>query len=94
MSSPHETIEQTSHTPGGAGSAKPGVVLVFDAGKPAFAVELSDDERALSRPLFLLTDKPTIFACNVKESDLATADSSPSDCSVAMPCCWHTMPAG
>ena len=46
-------------------------------GKPAFAVELSDEERALSRPLFLLTDKPTIFACNVKESDLATADANP-----------------
>jgi len=49
----------------------------LDAGKPAFAVELSDDDRALARPLFLLTDKPTIFACNVKESDLATADTNP-----------------
>ena len=26
---------------------------------------------------FLLTDKPTIFACNVKETDLATADQNP-----------------
>src|SRR5687767_14188249 len=43
----------------------------LDAGKPALTVDLSDDERALSRPLFLLTDKPTIFACNVRESDLA-----------------------
>ena len=49
----------------------------LDSGKPAFAVELSDDERALARPLFLLTDKPTIFACNVKESELATADVQP-----------------
>ena len=49
----------------------------LDAGKPALTVELSPDERALSRPLFLLSDKPTIFACNVKESDLATADSNP-----------------
>jgi ribosome-binding ATPase len=30
----------------------------------------------LSRPHFLLSDKPTIFACNVAESDLATADSN------------------
>ena len=36
-----------------------------------------DDERAFSRPLFLLTDKPTIFACNVKESDLADGGHQP-----------------
>jgi ribosome-binding ATPase len=49
----------------------------LDAGKPALFVDLSAEERALARPLFLLSDKPTIFACNVKESDLATADSNP-----------------
>jgi hypothetical protein len=49
----------------------------LDAGKPALIVELSAEERALARPLFLLSDKPTIFACNVKESDLAAADSNP-----------------
>src|SRR5829696_8507658 len=49
----------------------------LDAGKPALIVDLSAEERALARPLFLLSDKPTIFACNVKESDLATADSNP-----------------
>ena len=49
----------------------------LDSGKPAFTVPLSDDQRALSRPLFLLTDKPTIFACNVTEADLATADVNP-----------------
>ena len=31
----------------------------------------------IAKQFFLLTDKPTIFACNVKESDLATADSNP-----------------
>jgi ribosome-binding ATPase len=49
----------------------------LDAGKPALTAGLGADERALSRPLFLLSDKPTIFACNVKESDLATADANP-----------------
>ena len=49
----------------------------LDAGKPAFAVDLSDQARALARPLFLLTDKPTIFACNVREADLAAADTNP-----------------
>ena len=38
---------------------------------------LSHDDKELLRPLFLLTDKPTIFATNVKESELATADSNP-----------------
>jgi GTP-binding protein YchF len=49
----------------------------LDSGKLAVVLELSPEERALLRPLFLLTDKPTIFACNVKESDLATAETNP-----------------
>jgi GTP-binding protein YchF len=49
----------------------------LNAGKLALSVELTPEELALSRPLFLLTDKPTIFACNVRESDLATADDNP-----------------
>lgn len=49
----------------------------LDAGKPALMVDLTPGERALSRPLFLLSDKPTIFACNVRESDLAAADTNP-----------------
>ena len=54
-----------------------GVMDALDAGRPALNVELTPEERLLVRPLFLLTDKPTIFACNVKEGDLATADSNP-----------------
>ena len=53
------------------------IETALNAGKPALTVELTPEERALSRPLFLLTDKPTIFACNVRETDLATADSNP-----------------
>ncbi len=49
----------------------------LDAGKPALTIELAPEERALAAPLFLLSDKPTIFACNVKDTDLATADSNP-----------------
>ena len=49
----------------------------LDAGKPAITLDLSPEERTLAGSFFLLTDKPTIFACNVKESDLATADSNP-----------------
>jgi len=49
----------------------------INAGKPALTVALTPEEHALSAPFFLLSDKPTIFACNVKEGDLATADSNP-----------------
>jgi GTP-binding protein YchF len=50
---------------------------ILDTGRPALTVDLTPEERDLARPLFLLSDKPTIFACNVKESDLATADANP-----------------
>jgi len=43
----------------------------LDAGKPAITAELSLEEKAIARGFFLLTSKPTIFACNVAESDLA-----------------------
>jgi ribosome-binding ATPase len=49
---------------------------ILDSGKPALTADLGPEERDLSRPLFLLSDKPTIFACNVKEADLATADTN------------------
>ncbi len=49
----------------------------INEGKPALTVKLTPEERALSAPYFLLSDKPTIFACNVRESDLATADTNP-----------------
>jgi len=43
----------------------------LDAGKPAITLELSPEERRAAHDFFLLTSKPTLFACNVAESDLA-----------------------
>ena len=43
----------------------------LDSGKPAITASLSDEEQRLAKEFFLLTNKPTIFACNVAESDLA-----------------------
>jgi GTP-binding protein YchF len=43
----------------------------LDAGKPAITFELTDEEKAVERDFFLLSSKPTLFACNVAESDLA-----------------------
>jgi small GTP-binding protein len=56
----------------------------LDAGKPAITAALTPEEKTISSDFFLLTSKPTIFACNVAESDLAAiaalaavGDSSP-----------------
>jgi GTP-binding protein YchF len=53
------------------------LIEALEAGRPALTVELSADERALARQCFLLSDKPTIFACNVRDTELATADANP-----------------
>src|SRR5438105_3746337 len=47
----------------------------LDAGKPANTFPMSDDESKLARDFFLLTSKPTIFACNVAETDLANLNA-------------------
>lgn len=44
----------------------------LDRGKPAITAALAPEEKLVARGLFLLSSKPTIFACNVAESDLAT----------------------
>jgi GTP-binding protein YchF len=49
---------------------------VLDTGRPALTIQLTPEERVIARQFYLMTDKPTIFACNVKESDLATAETN------------------
>ncbi|WP_142808905.1 redox-regulated ATPase YchF [Tepidiphilus olei] len=43
----------------------------LDAGKPVRALALTKEERALLKPLFLLTAKPVLYAANVSESGFA-----------------------
>jgi GTP-binding protein YchF len=43
----------------------------LDAGKPAITAGLTPEEKSVARNFFLLTSKPTLFACNVAETDLA-----------------------
>jgi len=43
----------------------------LDSGKPAITLELTYEEKINAHDFFLLTFKPTLFACNVAESDLA-----------------------
>jgi len=48
----------------------------LDAGKPAITAPLTPEEKIIVRGFFLLTSKPTIFASNVAESDLAVLTRS------------------
>ena len=51
----------------------------LNTGKPAntLGVPLAPEEKAIARGFFLLTDKPTVFAANVKEAELAEAETNP-----------------
>src|SRR6266404_3386128 len=51
----------------------------LDAGKPAVTAQLTPEEKAIARGFFLLTSKPTIFACNVAETDFAAISSGQID---------------
>ncbi|WP_281649115.1 redox-regulated ATPase YchF [Parendozoicomonas sp. Alg238-R29] len=43
------------------------LIPAFEEGKPARALDLSDDEQKLMQQLFLLTSKPTMYIANVDE---------------------------
>jgi GTP-binding protein YchF len=49
----------------------------LNAGKTANTLAATADEKALMKHFQLLTAKPVLFACNVAESDLATAEQNP-----------------
>ena len=40
-------------------------------------MEVTPEEKALMKPFFLLTNKPTLFACNVAEGELGNPESNP-----------------
>ncbi len=46
-------------------------------GQPAITLELNDDERTTLKDFFLLTNKRSIFACNVSEDELADTLENP-----------------
>ena len=48
----------------------------LNQGKTVVTLDLTPEERAAVRLFFLLTAKPTLFACNVAEDDLAHADDN------------------
>lgn len=68
---------------GGDKEAKAELLLIakllphLDAGKPALTLDLDADERKLLRSFCLLSDKKSIFACNVGEDELQQAMENP-----------------
>ena len=69
----------------GSKSAKAEVAVIdkllphLDAGKPAITLDLTPEEKETARDFFLLSSKPTLFACNVAESDLAASVAGIAD---------------
>jgi GTP-binding protein YchF len=49
----------------------------LSTGKPAATLDLTREEKQVAKSFFLLTDKPAIFAANVKESELVAVGSNP-----------------
>lgn len=49
----------------------------LDEGKPALTLEISNEEKAVMKEFFLLSSKPTIYACNVAEEELAETQKNP-----------------
>ena len=45
-------------------------------GKLAKSLELTDDEKAYVKTLFLITTKPVIYACNIDEADISKPEDS------------------
>lgn len=50
------------------------IAAVLDKGQMAATIELTDDEKPVFKQFQLLSGKPMIFAVNVAETDLATAN--------------------
>jgi ribosome-binding ATPase len=46
------------------------LLAVLNAGKPARTADLTDDEKVLSRDLFLITAKPQLYVANVDDASL------------------------
>ncbi len=51
------------------------VLAALREGKPARAVRLDSDRRAILKRLQLLSDKPVLYVCNVEESAAATGNA-------------------
>ncbi len=51
------------------------LLAVLNAGKPARTADLTDDEKVISRDLFLITAKPQLYVANVDDASLAEGNA-------------------
>ena len=51
------------------------LLTVLNAGKPARTADLTDDEKVLSRDLFLITAKPQLYVANVDDASLVDGNA-------------------
>jgi GTP-binding protein YchF len=51
----------------------------LDQGKPAITLDFCEEDKLVVRDFFLLSNKRTIYACNVAEHELAAAISAPDN---------------
>ena len=49
----------------------------LDEGKPANLLEMDEDERTRLKAFFLLSGKPMLYACNLKEEEIADPGTNP-----------------
>jgi ribosome-binding ATPase len=61
----------------------------LDSGKAAITFDFADGEKELAGRWFLLSMKPTLFACNVAESDLTNSEKSAAVQAVMDYATWH-----
>ena len=52
------------------------ILPILEEGRPARAVDLTDDEKAIVKSWFFISTKPTIYAANVDEETLANPDGN------------------
>ncbi len=52
------------------------ILECLNAGKPAKALNFTEDEQEFIKSLFLITNKPVIYACNIAEGDLSVSEDS------------------
>jgi len=55
------------------------LLATLNAGIPARTADLSDDEKIISRELFLITAKPQLYVANVDEAGLGTGNAHTAD---------------
>jgi len=79
-----QKVQKDAKAPGKVGEQAKAEMAVLqkiaggiDQGRTVRRVGLTDEERALVRDLFLLTDKPVLYVANVSEAQLAGIEGDP-----------------